>query len=359
MLQRISFSSKQIKVIATDILFDGNQSGVKAAAWRGKIIAWADASHVRLMDMSTQTALCYFNAPSYPANAGLSANICPCSLHWESPSSLLVGWADSFRHVEILNENNDEYTEQSTSCSARLAASWRADGVIMSVVAFDVDHIAMLSLLPAEDDNDDSMVPELQIVSRRTGEVLSSDSLPMLATAASVTATDFRLLTTHQCSSRRMDYRRWDILSSMTRRGDFRGHAPLMFVVSSSDFVIARVCDTADRVVAALAKCDLRGAIECAQADRHSLRHYKLEDLIALYLEDLLESGKFSTAASECARLIGPDGPSWIAWIHRFSSKKCLTWLAPFIPISMPKLPSDIYSVRLCIFSAERTTFDC
>ena len=47
------FSQKNI------LLFPGAGSPVSSIAWRGNIVAWADSNHVRLMDVSTQTGLCY------------------------------------------------------------------------------------------------------------------------------------------------------------------------------------------------------------------------------------------------------------------------------------------------------------
>jgi hypothetical protein len=47
---------------AKDIeLFSGSGSSVNAIAWRGDVVAWADASQVRLMDVTTQVAICYLN----------------------------------------------------------------------------------------------------------------------------------------------------------------------------------------------------------------------------------------------------------------------------------------------------------
>ena len=80
-------------------LFTGADSPVSAISWRGNIVAWADSSQVRLMDVTTQTAICYLCCPE---GVGPHHTLLPCSLFWESDCDLLVGWGDSFRHVELV-----------------------------------------------------------------------------------------------------------------------------------------------------------------------------------------------------------------------------------------------------------------
>ncbi len=49
-------------------------------AWRGEVVAWADAGQVRVMNITSQAAICYLNSPP---NVGPS-NPFPCHLFWES-----------------------------------------------------------------------------------------------------------------------------------------------------------------------------------------------------------------------------------------------------------------------------------
>lgn len=75
-------------------LFRGSSSPVSAIAWRGDVIAWADAGQVRVMNITTQAAICYLNRsdlslPDWvitccsPPNVG-PQNPFPCHLFWES-----------------------------------------------------------------------------------------------------------------------------------------------------------------------------------------------------------------------------------------------------------------------------------
>jgi len=53
--RQVWFTQKNI------VLFSGAGSPVTKISWRGNIVAWADATQVRLMDITTQTAICYLN----------------------------------------------------------------------------------------------------------------------------------------------------------------------------------------------------------------------------------------------------------------------------------------------------------
>lgn len=53
------FSQKDVE------LFKGAGTPVSSIVWRGNVVAWADASQVRLMDISTETAICFLNRYKY------------------------------------------------------------------------------------------------------------------------------------------------------------------------------------------------------------------------------------------------------------------------------------------------------
>ena len=54
-LHRPSWFNKDID------LCQGSGTAVTAVAWRGDVVAWSDASQVRLMDVHAQVAICYLN----------------------------------------------------------------------------------------------------------------------------------------------------------------------------------------------------------------------------------------------------------------------------------------------------------
>ena len=99
------------------------------------------------MDVSTQTAICYLNCPD---GAGPPHTLLPCALFWETDSDLLVGWGDSFRHVEIvatsLPAGGDAVGGEIVT--ARNVVDWEADCIICGLTTFDADHVLVLGYAP-------------------------------------------------------------------------------------------------------------------------------------------------------------------------------------------------------------------
>lgn len=197
-----------------DVLFAGTGSAVSTIAWNGgDLIAWTDATQMKVMNISTMTAVCYLEAPD---GVGVGA-LFPSSLVWVSETDLYVAWADSFRHLEIqkdINQGNRALdklgrstTEIGGGAVARTITEWLADFIICGVSNFDSEHLALLGYAPPERDqvigteastkggNGDEggpdvksgtgafNQPEVQIVNRKTGIPVFVDVLPMLGSA--------------------------------------------------------------------------------------------------------------------------------------------------------------------------------
>ena len=131
-LDREGMSSSQL-----NILFTGAGSPVACLAISPcqTILAWSDHSNVRVMDISTQTAICFVPSPT-----GVCLGLFPCSLFWESDLSLLIGWGDSFRQLTLLRERE--------LVSAITSAEWQTDCILCSgVYPFDNEHVVALGNL--------------------------------------------------------------------------------------------------------------------------------------------------------------------------------------------------------------------
>lgn len=407
------------------VLFQGADSAVTTIAWRGNFVAWADATQVRLMDISTQTAVCFLEAPS---GVGVDSPF-PCSLYWEADTDLFVCWADSFRHVELLTAGQ-HVPGSSRETIARTVTDWMADCIICGVSAFDADHVTLLGYVPPDEDGFDetytaswgggigpSISPsspattdhaiqqshsvgnkvELQLCKRSSGELVSVDTLPLSCDASSG-PWQFRLLSTYQCLTHNRDSQRWKLSDVSENRGGARGLCPTLFIIAplTTDLVVvSNVRDVNDRILAALQGNHLQQAVNLAYADRTSLRYYKYSDLVALYMDELLQGlggaggadvvagsqlqqqqqqqgqaaitattttttssnnskkptaeqvTKIETAARECQRLIGGDAVLWERWVYGFARRRLLRYLALSVPTSSPRLPATVYEVAL------------
>jgi len=338
------FSQKDIE------LFRGSGTPVCALAWRGDVVAWADSSQVRVMDVATQAAICYLNSPP---NVGPS-NPFPCRLFWESEYDLLVGWADSLRHLQLVytsysgGEDGQSRSGQA-DIRARLVADWRCDTIVCGVSSFDQDHVAVLGYTPPDDKDDGGAVgPELMLMHRSDGSVVSADVLPLVGWDE-LSPESLHMVSNYSCYSRRSDYLKWSLAAS-SKRGGYRGLPPFTYILSTHDAVVARVRDVNDRITAALQQGDLRKAVDLAQGDRHTLRIYQYHDLVRAYVNSLFNEDKAELAAEECHRLIGGDADGaalWESWIFEFANRKRLSCIAPYVPVETPRLSNSVYKVIL------------
>ena len=144
---------------ADKLLFAGSQSSsaVASIAWYGSLVAWADASHVRVMDISSQSAICHLKAP---VGVGVDNNSFsyPCKLFWQSTSELLVGWADTFRTVKFTEASSSSSTASVTNSgsgsnvrTATTSIEWKTDCIICGVFPFDGEHVVVLGYYPPDE----------------------------------------------------------------------------------------------------------------------------------------------------------------------------------------------------------------
>ncbi|GKY90900.1 hypothetical protein MPSEU_000062800 [Mayamaea pseudoterrestris] len=77
-------------------------AGIEALTWRGSLLAWADASGIRIMDMDTLTRLAHVDRPTgakpslYPTLADLKPH-----LVFETAETLLCGWGDCLLSLQV------------------------------------------------------------------------------------------------------------------------------------------------------------------------------------------------------------------------------------------------------------------
>lgn len=260
-------------------LFHGTGSSVNAVTWRGNVVAWADASHVRLMEVHSQTAICYLNSPP---NIGVN-NPFPCSLFWDTDMDLMIGWADSFRQLHLVQTGKTDTAGGSPGgvsrgtqgmLRAKLTADWVADSIICSVSSFDKDHALLLGYIPPSSDIDDDInnihddeghakdndkaSVELLCVQKNDGQILSADLLPLQTEVDSSSKRNngigetlfdsfapenFRMLSSYTCLLHRSHAAQWSYKTPF-QRGGFRNLPPKLFIMTPSDLVTVKVNDT-------------------------------------------------------------------------------------------------------------------
>lgn len=346
------------------LLFPGDGTPVISIAWKGNYVAWADVCVVRVMDVSTQTAICQLQPPY---GVGIEDPF-PCSLFWRNERELMVGWADSCKIVRIEDAGNDVLSSSTSNKVARTIVSWQTDCIICGLFPLDDEHVIFLGYTPPEESEflgeeevnpDESMdsslprnvtnEPEMIIAKAKTGDIVCADVLSLKGVNLKGPFA-YSLLTSYQCQNNSLDASKWQLKNYQQTRGGDRGNAPLLFVVSSEDVIVARVRDVNDRVRVALEQKNLKLAVDIAKDDRNSFKLYQYSDLLNLYLEHLLDRNMLSDAAAECARLIGPDQQLWDTWIQRFIEHRAVITLCPHIPVDVSR--------RLSLSSYEKVLTD-
>lgn len=234
----------------------------------------------------------------------------------------------------------------------RTIADWMADCIICGVSSFDVDHVAILGYFPTfEEETEDeykipAQWPELQILRRSTGELVSADTIELRnGSVENVSPTDFKLLCNYQNLSRSQDFMKWSMKTVPVTRGGSRGLSPTIFIISGLDIVVGRVRDTVDRVENALAQRNIKGAISLAFADKNALRLNQLDELLSLHIEILLQQDNIEEAAKECKLLFDKDRSLWEKWIVVFIKRNRLSAIVPYIPTGAPRLSPSIYEM--------------
>lgn len=193
--------------------------GIESVVWRGPLVAFADATGIKLIDSENLTRIAHINRP-----AGASPSLYPSirdvspSLVFETSQHLLVGWGDCLMQLYVEeHEEEPSFAQNGGSSdtgtrdikirrSASCTMAWELDCVACDVVPLDSDHIVVLGLVSLEEEGEEgnqmrgpSHDLEMQILSRGDGTISYSDSLPLIegkrgSIESMLSAREFRLL---------------------------------------------------------------------------------------------------------------------------------------------------------------------
>lgn len=197
--------------------------GIETVAWRGSLVAWADSTGIKLLDMEQLTRIAHIDRP-----AGARPSLYPTvrdlhpTLFFETSNHLLVGWGDCLMQMQIdehveptgtsgSGEGSTAPTEVKKRRTVQCTMAWELDCVACDAVPLDSNHIAVLGFVPLLEEDSNGGVQsigsstdikndvELQIVSRGDGSVSHCDALPLLRSPSQSgpdSALPYRLLST-------------------------------------------------------------------------------------------------------------------------------------------------------------------
>lgn len=336
-----------------DAMVDTGEGPIEALAWGAHWVAWANAKGAKIMHGDTASPVSFVPRPQ----SSLEAKGCRCWLVWEGNHSLLLGWGVVVMVIQVKVEQPSLLAaaagEGSISARAEVLRMLRTDCVVCGVCAFDARHVAVLGLPP----NEEAPRPELQVVRRDDGGIASAEALP-IAGYEGLQVASYALKSSDEFDGGE----RWaswhrdefvllhpETMAAVEPSPRMRGTPPRLYVASPRDVVVARVRDADDAVDVALRKSPgkARDALVVATAHAHRLRRHRVQDLVKVHVDALLDSGRAEEAATECQRLLGDTETLWEFWVLVFDERRALPALAPRLPVARPRLARSVYDMVL------------
>ena len=131
---------------------------------------------------------------------------------------------------------------------------------------------------------------------------------------------------------------------------EYLADAKHFYIVSPKDIVVAKPCDLDDHITWLQSRGCFEEAMKAAEGKEHELRTHDMLSIRQKFLADLVESGNFQKAASNCPQILGTDITLWEKWICTFARIKQLKAISHFIPVEKPKLGRNVYDMVLSEF---------
>ena len=257
-----------------------------------------------------------------------------CYIKWESSKHLLVGWSDTIKLIQISQRRSQ--SGHSFLC-AEIVRMFRTPYHIYGLAPWVKKSIAVLAMGRDDDDDDDDdaeedsvELSELHIISRDSGEEVSSDLLELRG-FEHYDKTDYSL---HHISK-------------------------TLYVVASKDVVLAKPRNITDRIRWLLKRNRFETILSILTDPSNVDISITLKSQFAeSYMSELVSSKNWTRAASFCSDLVSMSsntknddekGKLWEKWISVFAKHRKLDKIAMYVPTSSPQLPKYVYVVFECI----------
>ena len=251
-----------------------------------------------------------------------------CSIKWESSKHLLVGWSDTIKLIQI---SLRRLQSGHTHLYAEIVRMFKTPYHIYGLAPWGKKSIAVLAMGRDDDDDEeeDSVeLSELHIISRDSGEEVSSDLLELRG-FEHYDKTDYSL---HHISK-------------------------TLYVVASKDVVLAKPRNITDRIRWLLKRNRFETILSILTDPSNGDISITLKSQFAeSYMSELVSSKNWTRAASFCSDLVSMSsntknddekGKLWEKWISVFAKHRKLDKIAMYVPTSSPQLPKYVYVVSL------------
>ncbi|KAF8561968.1 hypothetical protein P879_11074, partial [Paragonimus westermani] len=365
--QVVVFGQSKLLLLSKGV-FSRNKQGelakaqglVRTIKWRGDFIIWADDARVCVYDARDQQHIAYvqFNEEM----SSLYTRSVPCHLSWCTDTCFLIGRGGSLRVCQILERYSTTERRSSSknsisrSSSIHIPTGASADSLV-GVASRYVELFYRIDLA-------DSLVcgvsrhqtQLLALVVPNISTLVHSIEIPLELQVIDV---DVGLSTAEAMHG----YQIHPEQHTFTTRRGTRGYCDIYletvlgenthYIVTSKEVVCAEELTVDDRIDWLIGQGHFLQALQFAKEHPRQLSDHTTESVGMIYVNHLLETGQFSSAAGACAEVFS-DPRLWEEYTYKFMRLGQLAYLVPFLPagqgIGSIQLDSKLYEAVLVYF---------
>ena len=354
---------------ARDAIFEGCGEGpVRAVAWAGPCVAWANDRGVKIYDIAARTPVAFIDRP----RGSPPPERYPPRLVWDGDATLLVGWADCVKVVAVS-------LRQDWVRRAEILEQFQTEYVVAGIAPHGEDKLLVLAFLEAganESASASDIHPSRRVSRRPEMRVVRRGSAGAVEYSRDALGVDgYDAFRPEEYALVRF--------GNVTVRGS-GSSAPLAYLLASPKaLVAARARTRADRIAWFSSRGDFDAALElcdedervCIDTENTDTRISSQRDaVVTAYVEHLLREcfshsgdadaeSKREALCRLCPRLFRGDARLWEKWLFRFAknsdedasgnvSGRLLATIAPYVPTANPALRPEAYELILHAFLA-------
>eukprot|EP01063_Lacrimia_lanifica_P022594 TRINITY_DN30136_c0_g1_i1.p1 TRINITY_DN30136_c0_g1~~TRINITY_DN30136_c0_g1_i1.p1 ORF type:complete len:1155 (+),score=458.36 TRINITY_DN30136_c0_g1_i1:114-3578(+) len=324
---------------ATTLLYK-NTGRIYAIKWRDNLVAYADESSVKVLDIEKRVKVVSISVKSEVAPHPLK--LYRCVLAWESPTTLLICWANFLAICEIRERPAYEMLKDDGGSDKKgYVKTFTVPYFVCGAAPHEHENEKRLLLLTYPDDftkrpeGEKAPKPEMRILERRYGATnLLSDVLEV----SKRKALDMRKYDAMVPS----DYQlAWDELDPEVGN---------VYFVSPEEIMIGRQCNAAERVLWLLGKKKYDKAVKevMTQAQREGGYAGISVETRESVLQALFADELYERAAGLLPAYLGDDLARWRYWVKMFNDRYQLAYIVDFVPVERERnLGHAVYELVL------------
>ncbi|KAG8308451.1 Vacuolar protein sorting-associated protein 41 [Homalodisca vitripennis] len=306
------------------------EGGVQNIRWNeaGQHIAWATQLGVRVYDIHNK---CSLGLIKWTKSTNFQNEKARCNLCWKDTNTLLVGWLDSVRILNVrkrspaemaLTPDWPQYLVENSSVKPHThILSFQTDFLICGIGPLH-EHLVVLGYWKNEEG---PQRPQLHVLEPRLGDYgsICTDNLSLRG-YHQYTACDYYL----ECIIEENCY----------------------LIVSPKDIVAASPYDADDRIDWLIEHFKFEDAMEAVTSSEKDLQRHTKLSVGQSYLDHLLFLEQYQEAAKLCHDILGNNKRLWEEEVLKFARVHQLRTVSPYLPLDSNPLEPYIYEMVLYEF---------